>query len=81
MLYTVEDMRGMDTLNIRILRGLENTYLQLQSKCMALFRARDAAENMREYFALEKQHEDCRAHAVLFFVEMQALKWRAEGRL
>jgi len=79
MVYTLDDVKKLEALNIQIIRELEQSHANIEADCMSYLDAKKKAATMEVYFDMSQKLEACTDQYARFFHEMEALKKRAAG--
>jgi len=79
MVYTIDSVRQLESLNMQLVRELEEAHANIQADCVSFMIAKNKADTMNVYFDMDKKLEACQKEYARFFHEMNALKKRAAG--
>jgi len=77
--FTADDVKGLEALNIQIMRELEASHAQIEADCMSFMIARNNAASMGVYFDMNRKLDACTEEYMRFFTEMASLRKRAAG--
>lgn len=79
MVFTIDDVKSLEALNLQIIRELEASHAKMQADCMSFMVARNNAVTMGVYFDMNRKLDACTDEYTRFFTEMAALRKRAAG--